>query len=164
LAVNTQLNAANHGFNTISKYHRADYICISESEIRLEARSRRRDLRKIVAEVAKKLACKRVTITRGQQGCLCYGEEEGFSEAPVFTKHVVDRIGAGDALLVITALCVVQNAPMEVVGFIGNAVGAQAVATVGNRKPIDQGLLSSHIESLFKQACHGFDWRQAAPT
>ena len=29
LAVNTQTNAANQGFNTVSKYRRADYICCS---------------------------------------------------------------------------------------------------------------------------------------
>ena len=40
LAVNTQSNAGNHGFNTISKYSRADYVCLSEYELRLEARQR----------------------------------------------------------------------------------------------------------------------------
>ena len=34
LAVNTQVNAHNRGYNTISKYPRADYVCISEHEIR----------------------------------------------------------------------------------------------------------------------------------
>jgi bifunctional ADP-heptose synthase (sugar kinase/adenylyltransferase) len=150
LAVNTQVNAANHGFNTVSKYHRADYISVSENEIRLEARNRRRDLREIVSEVAEKLACKRVTVTRGEQGCLCYSEEDGFFEVPAFARNVVDRVGAGDALLVMTALCVVQNAPMEVVGFIGNAAAAQVVATVGHRSPIKRASLFNHIESLFK--------------
>jgi rfaE bifunctional protein kinase chain/domain/rfaE bifunctional protein nucleotidyltransferase chain/domain len=150
LAVNTQVNAENRGFNTISKYHRADYISISENEIRLEARSRRRDLRDIVLEVAEKLSCERILITRGQQGCLCYSKEESFFEIPAFTSRVVDRVGAGDAVLAVTTLCVAQNAPMEVVGFIGNAVGAQAVATVGHRKPIERVPLFKHIESLLK--------------
>jgi bifunctional ADP-heptose synthase (sugar kinase/adenylyltransferase) len=150
LAVNTQVNAENRGFNTISKYHRADYVSVSENEIRLEARSRRRDLRDIVLEVAEKLSCERILITRGQQGCLCYSKEESFFEIPAFTSRVVDRVGAGDAVLAVTTLCVAQNAPMEVVGFIGNAVGAQAVATVGHRKPIERVPLFKHIESLLK--------------
>ena len=45
LAVNTQSNAGNHGFNTISKYPRADFVCLSEYEIRLEARQRRQELK-----------------------------------------------------------------------------------------------------------------------
>ncbi len=150
LAVNTQINASNHGFNTVSKYHRADYICISENEIRLETRSRRRDLRDIVVEVAEKLSCGQIVITRGQQGCLCYDEEGGFFDVPAFAVRVVDRIGAGDAVLSVTALCVAQKAPTEIVGFIGNAVGAQTVATVGNRTAIEPVALSKHIESLLK--------------
>jgi len=45
-------------------------------------------------------------------------------------------------------LCVAQKAPMEVVGFIGNAVGAQAVATVGHRRPIERVSLFRLIECL----------------
>ena len=40
VGVNTQSNAGNMGYNTISKYPRADYICIDEPEIRLDARNK----------------------------------------------------------------------------------------------------------------------------
>jgi rfaE bifunctional protein nucleotidyltransferase chain/domain len=150
LAVNAQTNAENRGYHTISRYRRADYICMAESEIRLEARDRSGDLRQMVLDVSRKLACGKVAVTGGKRGCLCYGEDEGFFEVPAFAGQIVDRIGAGDAFLSLTALCVAQKAPMEVVGFIGNCVGAQAVATVGNRQPIERGPLFSHIESLLK--------------
>jgi rfaE bifunctional protein kinase chain/domain/rfaE bifunctional protein nucleotidyltransferase chain/domain len=151
LAVNTQVNAGNRGFNTVSKYRRADYICVSEHEIRLEARSRRRrDLRDIVQEIGTKLSCERIVVTRGQQGCVCYSKSEGFFEVPAFAVNIVDRIGAGDAVFAVTALCVAQDAPMEIVGLIGNAVGAEAVATVGHRSSIQALPLFRHIESLLK--------------
>jgi rfaE bifunctional protein kinase chain/domain/rfaE bifunctional protein nucleotidyltransferase chain/domain len=150
LAVNTQVNAANYGFNTVSKYHRADFICISEKEIRLEARSERRDIRDIVSEVAERLSCRCMLITQGQEGCLCYSKGEGFFKVSAFTNRIVDRLGAGDAVLSVTSLCAAQNAPVEVVGFIGNAVGAQAVTTVGHRKSIERVPLLKHIESLMK--------------
>ena len=150
LAINTQVNADNRGFNTVSKYPRADYVCVSENEIRLEARSRLRDLRDIVLEVSEKLSCSRITVTRGQQGCLCYADDEGFFEVPAFAGRVVDRLGAGDTVLSVTALCVAQGAPMEVVGLIANAAGAEAVATVGHRTPIQRVSLLRHIESLLK--------------
>ena len=35
LAVNTQSNSANLGFNLITRYNRADYICIDLPEARL---------------------------------------------------------------------------------------------------------------------------------
>jgi rfaE bifunctional protein kinase chain/domain/rfaE bifunctional protein nucleotidyltransferase chain/domain len=150
LAVNTQVNAGNHGFNTVSKYPRADYICISEKELRLEARSQHADLRDIVLAVADKLSCRNMVITRGSQGCLCFNQAEGFFEVPALSIRVVDRVGAGDTVFAITSMCVAQKAPMEVVGFIGNIVGAQAVAIMANREPIERKTLYGYIESLMK--------------
>lgn len=150
LAVNTQVNAGNLGFNTVSKYPRADFICVSESEIRLEARSRRRSLEDIVLDVGKMLQCEHFIITRGEHGCLCYSGAQGFSEIPAFGAKVVDRIGAGDAVFSVAALCVAQGAPMELVGFVGNAVGAEAVASVGHRSTTQQLDLYRHIEALLK--------------
>ena len=150
LAVNTQANAGNRGFNTISKYPRADYISLAENEIRLDGRNRDGDLREMIQDASRRLACERMVVTRGKHGCLCYSEEEGFIEVPAFAGQVVDRIGAGDAFLSLTTLCVAQKAPMEVIGFIGNAVGAQAVATIGNRESIERVSLFKHIESLLK--------------
>ncbi|MEN3369768.1 MAG: hypothetical protein V7609_1911 [Verrucomicrobiota bacterium] len=150
LAVNTQVNAHNRGFNTISKYPRADYISISENELRLDFRSRKKDLKEITREIAERLDCSRVTITRGNLGCLCYDAKEGIFEVPAFTSHIVDRVGAGDAVFAVTAMCVAQNAPMEVVGFIANIVGAHAVGTVANQRPIDRIPLMKHIETILK--------------
>jgi rfaE bifunctional protein nucleotidyltransferase chain/domain len=150
LAVNTQVNAHNRGFNTISKYPRADYICISEDEIRFDCRTRRQDLRQITQQVAERHACPRATITRGSQGCLCYDRQQGFSESPAFTSHLVDRVGAGDAVFAVTSLCVAQNAPMEVVGFIANVVGAHAVGMVASQRVIGRVPLLKHIETILK--------------
>jgi rfaE bifunctional protein kinase chain/domain/rfaE bifunctional protein nucleotidyltransferase chain/domain len=150
LAINTQVNAGNTGFNTISKYRRADYICVSERELRLEARSREKDLRELVQDASNRFSCPRLMITRGERGSLLYSKGAGFSETPAFTGRVVDRVGAGDAVFAITALCAVQNAPIDVMGFIGNCVGAQAVGVVGNRTSVDKVSLSRYIECLMK--------------
>jgi rfaE bifunctional protein nucleotidyltransferase chain/domain len=150
LAINTQVNAGNQGFNTVSKYPNAHYICISERELRLEVRRPHGDLYQIVRDVSAKLACDRLLITRGSLGSLCYSREEGFSEIPAFTGHVVDRVGAGDAVLSVTAMCAAQHAPMDVVGFIGNCVGMQAVGIVGNRSSIERVPLARYIECLLK--------------
>jgi len=155
LAVNTQTNAANQGFNAVSKYRRADCICLSEKELRLEARNRCRDLRQIISETARKLSCRRMVITRGREGCLCYHAGEGFFTIPAFTNRIVDRIGAGDALLAVSALGAAQDAPVEVAGFIGNAVGAQAVETVGNRSVVTRDALLKRIDSLLSCYCWG---------
>lgn len=150
LAVNTQLNAGNHGFNTVSKYPKADYICVSERELRLEARNPQKDLRDIMKDISNRLSCGRLLITRGSLGSLCYSGDEGFSETPAFTGQVVDRVGAGDAVLAVTAICASQGAPMDILGFIGNCVGSLAVGIIGNRSSIERVPLARYIECLLK--------------
>ena len=150
LAVNAQVNAGNHGFNTVSKYSRANFISVSEREIRLEARRPRGDLREIVSEISERMSCDRIIITRGEQGCLCYSRVEGFCEIPAFTGRVVDRVGAGDAVLAVTALCAASQTPMEILGFVGSCVGAMAVAVVGNRDSVESVPLARYIECILK--------------
>jgi rfaE bifunctional protein nucleotidyltransferase chain/domain len=150
LAVNAQVNAGNHGFNTISKYPRADFISLSEKEMRLEARNPSGDLRTIVTSVAGQIQCPRVLVTRGAQGTLCYGRDEGFFEVPGFALRTVDRVGAGDAVFAVASTCVALHAPMEVVGLVGNAVGTEAVGIVGNQRFIERAPLLKHIEALLK--------------
>jgi len=149
LAVNSQANAGNHGFNTVSKFSRADYICVSEKEIRLEARQRRQDLFQIVGGIAERMQCRKALITRGKQGILTYGASEGFVQVPAWARHFTDRMGAGDAVFAVTSLLMAQDAPAEVLGFVGNAVGAMAVATVGNRAAIDRVELIKFLVSLY---------------
>jgi rfaE bifunctional protein kinase chain/domain/rfaE bifunctional protein nucleotidyltransferase chain/domain len=151
LAINTQANAANQGYNTVSKYPRADYVCVSEKEIRLDARNQQHgNLQNIIRNASNNLNCEMVMITRGARGCTCFHKENGFIEIPAFTSNVVDRIGAGDAVLSITAPCAAIGVPMEVIGFIGNAVGSQAVSNVGHRESITAKNLSGYLESLMK--------------
>lgn len=148
LAVNAQVNAGNKGFNTISKYPKADYICLNRNELMLEAR-KQDDVKTLILNLAERQDYKNIMVTCGKDGSVCY--DGSFVEVPAFTQQVVDRLGAGDAVLALTALCVARQAPMEIVGFIGNAVGAQAVQTVGNRTPIEREPLFKFLNNLISK-------------
>jgi bifunctional ADP-heptose synthase (sugar kinase/adenylyltransferase) len=150
LAINTQMNADNRGFNTVSKYRRADFISVSEHELRLEARSRHRDLRAIVEETAGRLECELLLATRGRRGCVVYSNGGGYFEIPAFTRAIVDRVGAGDAVLALTSLFAAQHAPAEMVGLVGNAVGAAAVGIVGNRSVVELAPFITELEVLLR--------------
>src|SRR6266568_2311870 len=69
LAVNTQANAGNRGFNTISKYPRADFISLGEPEVRLDARKMEGDVRDLAEALARRAATQSLVITRGSSGC-----------------------------------------------------------------------------------------------
>ena len=150
LAVNAQCNAGNLGHHALSRYKDADYMTATLNEIRIESREKHGDIRDLAPQIYEKLQCKRLAVTNGRSGCLCLGPGEGPFEVPAVAGKVVDRIGAGDAFLAVSALLAAQNAPMDMVGFAGNAAGALAVATVANREPIDRVAYFKQIQSLLK--------------
>ena len=104
----------------------------------------------MIKGVAAKLGCGKVVITRGHKGSLVYYGKQGFKSTPVFSKEVVDRIGAGDAYFSVTAACACKNVPPQVLGFIGNAVGAIKVLIVGNRSAVEPVQLYKYITTLLK--------------
>ncbi|MCG8430662.1 MAG: PfkB family carbohydrate kinase [Candidatus Omnitrophica bacterium] len=150
LAVNVQTNSANIGYNLITKFPRADYICIDEPEIRLACSDKYSDLEKLILNVSRRLNCERVVITRGHRGALAYAKKEGFSASPVFSRDVVDRIGAGDAFFSVTAPCAARGNSMDTIGFIGNAAGAMKVLIVGNSASVEPVPLYKYITTLLK--------------
>lgn len=150
LAVNTQANSGNRGFNVISKYPSADFICLNDLEIRLEERHNPGTVFEMVKNVAKKLSCPITIVTQGKLGCICYQSEEEMIIIPAFAKKVVDRIGSGDALIAIASLCAVQKAPAIITGFIGNAAAAVAVSTVGHRNSIEKIPFKKYLSMLLK--------------
>jgi len=150
LAVNTQINAANLGFHTISKYPRADYVCIHEGELRLDYRNRKADVRDLLTNLSEQMSCPCVMVTQGKAGSTVYTTGGQFAQGPALALQVVDRVGAGDAVFAITSLCVSQGVAADVVNFIGNVIGAQAVRIVGNSSSIDRAAVFKTIDSLLK--------------
>lgn len=148
LAVNTQINASNIGFHTISRYPHADFVCIHEGELRMDYRSRVSTVEDLILDLSKRLNCNSILITRGSNGTMTYNQEEGFISCPAFATKIVDRVGAGDTVFAITSLLAAQKAPPDVINFMGNAVGSLAVMTVGNQRSINKSQLFNAIGVL----------------
>ena len=150
LAVNTPTKTENMGFNLITKYPKVDYVCINEPEIRLATHDEFGKLENLIVNISEKLRCSKIAITKGAQGSLTYAGGNSFFDIPVFSTEVIDRVGAGDAYFSITSPCVAAGNPMDVVGFIGNAVGALAVRIVGNKYPVEPIPLFKFITAMLK--------------
>jgi len=150
LAVNVQSNAGNRGFNHISKYPRADYLCMANHEVALEMRRRDGDVRESLIELSKRVRCPRFTVTTGKEGSVYYDVAKGFTEGPALATTVKDRVGAGDAVLAVTSLLTHIGAPPDIVVFAGNVAGAELVAELGSRVPLERIALSKHVISLLK--------------
>ncbi len=149
LTVNAQSNSANLGFNLITKYPRADLVCIDMPEARLAVRDQRATPVQIATEMLPKfIDCKRIALTLGREGCAAVDHEGAVCQIPALTRSVVDLVGAGDAFLAFAAPFAAAGADMSDVGFIGNIAGALKVGIVGHRSPIDQATLVKSLRGL----------------
>jgi len=151
LAVNTQTNSANLGYNLITKYKQADFICVDAPEAQLASGDRFSDIETIVAKhLSKRIECDKFIVTHGQEGCVTFEPGVGSVRIPAFTQTVVDTVGAGDAFLAVSAPLAAAGGPMELVGFVGNAAGAMKVSIVGHRRSIEKVPLIRYITTLLK--------------
>jgi rfaE bifunctional protein nucleotidyltransferase chain/domain len=151
LAVNAQSNSGNHGYNLITRYPRADYICIDAPEARLAATDKFNDIASVIQDgLHRKINCNNMIITHGSFGCYPFSPKTGVTRVPAFTKTVVDTVGAGDAFLTITAPLVAAGGNIEDVAFIGNAAGAIKVGIVGHRNSVEKAPLVKFVTALLK--------------
>jgi rfaE bifunctional protein nucleotidyltransferase chain/domain len=150
LAVNTQANAANLGFNLITKYPRIDFACLNEPELRLATGDPRSPVDQLVAALHQRLAGTAIAVTRSDQGSILCAPDGRQWDVPALSQAVVDPMGAGDAYLALTAPCVASGMPMDVVGLIGGIAGALAVQIVGNRSAIDPAAVRQFVATLLR--------------
>lgn len=151
LAVNTQTNSANFGYNLVSKYRKADYVCVDGPEARLSSGDKFSPMEVVIAEkVSRMIESPNIIVTQGQHGCTAYAQDEPPCQIPAFADKVVDTVGAGDAFLAITAPLVAVGGAMRHVAFVGNVAGALKVNIVGHRHSIDKVSLIKAVTSLLK--------------
>jgi bifunctional ADP-heptose synthase (sugar kinase/adenylyltransferase) len=151
LAVNTQSNSANLGFNLIEKYPRADLVVMDTLEARLASGQKNLELTEVInGHLPRLIDCARFIITQGRHGCLTYERAGLVHSVPAFANSVVDTMGAGDAFLAIAAPLAAIGASADLIGFIGNVVGAQKVNIVGHRQPVDRIAVQKAITALLK--------------
>lgn len=147
LALNTQSNSANIGFHTISKYPKADFVCIHQGELHQDYRSRFEKTDDLALRLSKKLQTKRLLITLGKEGVLgC--EKNILQNCPAFASKIIDRVGAGDTVLAVTAVLSRLGVPLDLTLVLGNLAGAFAVAIKGNESCLDSITLLKSVKAL----------------
>jgi cytidyltransferase-like protein len=150
LAVNTQANAGNRGFHTISCYERCDFISLAEPELRLDARDNASGVSILAERVQKRTGASLLAVTRGKKGSYVLTADGVDVLVPAFVDKIVDRIGSGDAFFSIASLAAKLGVQPDVLAFLGNVAGCIAVGIVGNKKAIDRATVLKHVTSLLK--------------
>ena len=150
LAINTQANAGNRGFNTIAKYSKVDLISINGSELQLELRDRNPDYIHIVPRIIQEKKASHAVVTLGGEGLLVFDNKGNYEKVPAFATKVVDKVGAGDSVFIIASLLAKVEAPLKVIGFLANLVAAHEVSQLGHQKSLERSDLLKHANSILK--------------
>lgn len=140
LAVNTQTNATNFGFNVITKYKRADFIVLDELEARLAVHDNRSPIEKVI----EKLDYQNIIVTLGIRGAVGFNGKV-FERQPAVADTLVDTMGAGDAFLAVTSPFACLGFPMHDLLRIGNAAGAAKLGILGHRRSVDRDDLMRYL-------------------
>ncbi len=151
VSVNTQSNAGNRGFNPISNYLDADIVFLNGSEVQLEIRNKVTKIENVVSDLGSKLKCKELYVTSGSAGIISWSEEKGVIFAPTFAPTIIDRTGAGDALLAAISSLRMNNVPIEIATFFGNIAGSLLVGVMGNEIAITSSDLQLEAERIMSK-------------
>jgi rfaE bifunctional protein kinase chain/domain/rfaE bifunctional protein nucleotidyltransferase chain/domain len=150
IAVSTQSNAGNRGFNSLSRYPRVDIVSLNGSELQLELRNKHSTVQELLPDLASSSGASTVIVTEGARGLSIWTESTGVVRVPAFTERVKDRVGAGDALFSVAACLIHVGAPLEAVGLFGNLAGASLVSSLGNKSTLVSSDLVRHANVLLK--------------
>ena len=151
LAVNAQLNASNIGFHSMRKYKNVDCVIINDRELRHELRDRNSPVTKLMQKLCKDQKIKNLIVTMGTQGSIFYNKNKNdFISNEAYSKNAVDKIGAGDAMLAISSLCLLKKFPERLSLIIGSLAAALSVKSIGNKMSINKVDILKSLEHMFK--------------
>ena len=151
VSVNTQSNAGNRGFNPVSNYANADIVFLNGSEVQVEMRNKVSKLEKTVTDLGSKLNCKELYVTNGSAGIISWSKSKGIIISPTFAPTIIDRTGAGDALLAAVSSLRMRDVPIEIATFFGNIAGSLLVGVMGNDKAITSAEMQFEAERIINK-------------
>jgi len=151
LAVNAQVNAANRGYHSMRNYKNVDCVIINETEMKHELRDRNGKNEVLMKRLSYEQNIKNLVVTRGDQPSILFNKKtKKFNFCDAFAKTAVDKIGAGDAMLTVIALCLNSGFDKDLSLLIGSLAGAHSVNTMGNKESINKTQILKSLENILK--------------
>ena len=149
--VNSQINASNVGYHTLKNYKGVKCIIINEKELRHELRNKNDDIKVLMKQLSIDQKIHYLIVTQGNTGVKFYDKRlNKFTECPAFAKTAVDKIGAGDTMLSLVALCLQTNTDINLSLLIGSLAAAHSVQSVGNKDSINKVQILKSLETILK--------------
>lgn len=147
--LNVQSNAGNLGFNFLSKYKFANFVCIDERELKLQGRDRYCHIENLLKQEHERINCDCIVVTRGKSGSIIY-DGSCYTEVPSLNSEIIDRLGGGDTYFAFASVLSYLGCNPEIVSFIGNIAAGIKCKTLANSKNISKNDLLKTIKYLLK--------------
>ena len=139
ISVNAQINASNFGHHSLDGYKNVNFMIINESELRHEMRERDVNVFSLAKKLSKKLNIKYLAVTRGSEGAILYYNRKNlFYNTVAYADTVIDKVGAGDAMLSILSLCLFKKIDIDLSLLIASFCAVQSVKTIGNKSSLNK--------------------------
>ena len=144
-------------WGNILEFHGCDLITPNEREARFALGDQDSVVRPLARELYSRAHCKCLMMTMGERGILTYRSmtgERSFFTIDSFADHVVDAVGAGDALLSYASLALFATKSEVIASILGSAAAAVACEREGNNPvtPDDVGAKITAIEDMTKSS------------
>ena len=124
-------------------------MIINELEIRHEMRSKDKKIEDLMKELSTKQNIEYLVVTRGSSGSILYNKKNNkFRFIDAFSKTAIDKVGAGDAMLSIMAICLYNKLDLDLSLLISSLAASQSVNTIGNKKSISKNILLKELEHI----------------
>ena len=124
---------------------------MNEQELRHELRDKNTKVELLARKLAKLLNINSLVITRGSDGAFIYDSKtKDIFTSPAFASKVVDKVGAGDAMLSIISLLIKLKSQHLLSLFIGSLAGAISVEEISNKTPLNKIKLFKYMEHIIK--------------
>ena len=115
-------------YHTMNNYYDIDCAIINETELRHELRDRESNIKTLMKQLSQRLKADSLVVTRGSDGAIFFDKVKNkFYECPAFAAQIVDKIGAGDAMLALLSCSIKAGFDEDLALFMGSLAAAQSV-------------------------------------
>ena len=152
ISLSAQLNAtSNFRINTIDKYKKIQTLVINEMELRQEMYDRTSQIKTLMKKLTKRIQLQYLIVTRGANGSILYDKRNNqFSVCPEFASNVVDKVGAGDAMLSVVSIALSSGIDKHLSLLLGSLASSQSIETMGPGMSVDKNKILNTIENLLE--------------
>ena len=150
LCVNTQINAGNFGFNLITKYKKANFICLNRNEAQTAAKDNSTNYDDIIKKLKKSVACDTWCITLGRDGSLIKYKNQKYFKLNAISNQVLDTISAGDMFFAIASVFWFTSRSTKFSLLIASLAGIIAANIETPGAFVNKEMFKKQVENLLK--------------